>query len=408
MFSHIRKFAVDPRARRIFAAASIALCLLPAAHAADQSEKGRKADKDSVEVQEAREKWVKAKGYRVYYEKKFDLSDLPAYKPEQKVSGTIRMWGSNYFTDSPLMDWWIADFQKQQPDVKFDVHLKTTLHAIPGLIFDRSDIGPMGRQITWDELLSYQREKNHLPVGVVAVTGSYNVSGWNPPIGVYLNAKNPLSKLSLEQLDGIFGAMRSGAWRELTWDKSLGRGPEKNIRTWGQLGLTGEWADKPIHVYGYNLQFHFPQEIESRAFGGVSGKWNENLIEYDNAVQPDGRLKLAGEFMLEDLANDPYGIVYCAGGNAWLTPAVKPIALSVKTGDPAYELTLENVRERTYPMYADVFFYIDRDPKKPVEPKVKEFMRYILSRDAQALVNKDGKYLPLTAKVIAEEMKKLQ
>jgi phosphate transport system substrate-binding protein len=374
----------------------------PFAYAADA------ADEDSVAVQAAREKWVKNKGYKVYYTKKFDLSDLPHYKPEQKVSGTIRMWGSNYFTDSPLADYWTQEFQKYQPDVKFALHLKTTLHAIPGLIFGMSDIGPMGRQITWDELLSYQRERNHLPIGIVAVTGSYDVSGWNPPIGVYLHKDNPLSKLSLQQLDGIFGAQRSGAWRELTWDKSLARGPEKNIRTWGQLGLTGEWADKPIHVYGYNLQFHFPQEIESRAFGGVSGKWNENLIEYDNLALPDGSFKLAGQLMLEDLAKDPYGIVYCAGGNAWLTPQVKAIALSVKNGDPAYELTLDNVRERKYPMYADVFFYIDRDPKKPVDPKVKEFLRYILSSEGQAQVMRDGKYLPLTAEAVRAQLKLLE
>ena len=388
--------------RRVFTTLILAALATPCVYAADA------ADEDSVAVQAAREKWVKNKGYKVYYTKKFDLSDLPHYKPEQKVSGTIRMWGSNYFTDSPLADYWIEEFQKYQPDVKFALHLKTTLHAIPGLIFGMSDIGPMGRQITWDELLSYQRERNHLPIGIVAVTGSYDVSGWNPPIGVYLHKDNPLSKLSLQQLDGIFGAQRSGAWRELVWDKSLARGPEKNIRTWGQLGLTGEWANKPIHVYGYNLQFHFPQEIESRAFGGVSGKWNENLIEYDNLAQPDGSFKLAGQLMLEDLAKDPYGIVYCAGGNAWLTPQVKPIALSVKTGDPAYELTLENVRERKYPMYADVFFYIDRDPKKPVDPKVKEFLRYILSSEGQTQVMRDGKYLPLTAETVRAQLKLLE
>ena len=388
--------------RRILMTLILAALATPFAYAADA------ADEDSVAVQAAREKWVKNKGYKVYYTKKFDLSDLPHYKPEQKVSGTIRMWGSNYFTDSPLADYWVQEFQKYQPDVKFALQLKTTLHAIPGLIFGMSDIGPMGRQITWDELLSYQRERNHLPIGIVAVTGSYDVSGWNPPIGVYLHKDNPLSKLSLQQLDGIFGAQRSGAWRELVWDKSLARGPEKNIRTWGQLGLTGEWANKPIHVYGYNLQFHFPQEIESRAFGGVSGKWNENLIEYDNLAQPDGSFKLAGQLMLEDLAKDPYGIVYCAGGNAWLTPQVKPIALSVKTGDPAYELTLENVRERKYPMYADVFFYIDRDPKKPVDPKVKEFLRYILSSEGQTQVMRDGKYLPLTAETVRAQLKLLE
>ena len=365
-------------------------------------------EKDSVEVQAAREAWVKAKGNRVYYTKRYDLSDLPAYVPEQKnLSGTLRFWGSNYFTDSPLADWWAAEFRKHHPDVKFDFHLKTTLHAIPGLIMGVSDIGPMGRQITFPEMLSFQREFNRMPTGIVAVTGSYNVSGWNPPVGVYLNSRNPLSQLSLEQLDGIFGAERSGAWRDLTWDKSLARGPEKNIRRWGQLGLKGEWADKPIHVYGYNLQFNFPQEIESRAFGGISKKWNEQLIEYDNTVLPDGKLKLAGQLMLEDLAKDPWGIAYVAGGEAWVTPAVKTVALSVKTGGQAYPLTMDNVRERSYPMYADVFFWINRDPKGPVDPKVREFIRFVLSRDGQELVQKDGKYLPLTAAVIAEGRKKL-
>jgi len=388
--------------RRTLVTLIVAALATPYAHA------GELAEADSTEVQAAREKWVKKKGYQVHYTKKFDLSDLPHYKPEQKVSGTIRMWGSNYFTDSPLADYWVEEFGKYQPDVQFALHLKTTLHAIPGLIFGMSDIGPMGRQITWDELLSYQRERNHLPLGIVAVTGSYDVSGWNPPIGVYLHKDNPLSKLSLRQLDGIFGAQRSGAWRDLTWDKSLARGPEKNIRTWGQLGLTGEWADKPIHVYGYNLQFHFPQEIESRAFGGVSGKWNENLIEYDNQLQPDGSFKLAGQLMLEDLAKDPYGIAYCAGGNAWLTPQIKAVALSIKDGGPYYELTLDNVRDRTYPMYADVFFYIDRDPNKPVDPKVKEFLRYILSSEGQSQVMRDGKYLPLTGEVVRAQLKRLE
>ncbi len=365
-------------------------------------------EKDSVEVQAAREAWVKAKGYRVYYTKRWDLSDLPAYKPEQIVSGMIRLWGSNYFTDSPLAEWWAKEFQKFHPDAKFDFHLKTTLHAIPGLIMGVSDIGPMGRQITFPEMLSFQREFNRMPTGIVAVTGSYNVSGWNPPVGVYLNSKNPLSKLSLEQLDGIFGAERSGAWRDLTWDKSLARGPEKNIRRWGQLGLTGEWADKPIHVYGYNLQFNFPQEIESRAFGGISKKWNEQLREYDNTVLPDGKLKLAGQLMLEDLAKDPLGVAYVAGGEAWVTPEVKTMELSVKTGGPAYALTIDNVRERTYPLYADVFFWINRDPAKgATDPKVREFIRFVLSRDGQELVQKDGKYLPLTAAMVAEGRKKL-
>ena len=368
----------------------------------------RAAESDSLEVQAARARMMKSRGAEVHYTKKFDLSDLPSYAPEQKVSGLIRLWGSNYFTDSPLAGWWEEAFKKFHPGAKFDWHLNTSEHAISGLIFGKSDLGPMGRQIMWDEQLAYQREFSRLPIGIVVVTGSYDVSGWNPAIGVYVNKDNPLAQLSLEQIDGLFGCERTGVWRDLDWDESRARGPEKNIRTWGQLGLKGEWADKPIHVLGYNLQYHFAQEITSRAFGGVTNKWNEQLREYANKLQPDGKLKLAGALMMEDVAKDPYAIAYMAGGAAWATPATKTVALSVKTGGPAYELTLDNVRARAYPMYADVFFFLDRIAGKPVDPKLKEFLRFILSREGQELVMKDGKYLPLTSEVVREQLKKFQ
>src|SRR4029077_3568550 len=119
------------------------MVLLAAIIATPHSLAAEAGDEDSVEGQGAGEKWVKNKGYKVYYTKKFDLSDLPHYKPEQKVSGTIRMWGSNYFTDSPLAEYWEKEFQKYQPGVKFYFHLKTSEHAISSLIYGKSDISPM-------------------------------------------------------------------------------------------------------------------------------------------------------------------------------------------------------------------------------------------------------------------------
>ncbi len=363
---------------------------------------------DGLELQAARAKMMKTRGHEVRYTQQFDLSDLPSYQPLEKVAGKIRLWGSNYFTDSPLASWWEAAFRKFQPDVSFDWHLDTSEHAISGLIFGKSDLGPMGRQIMWDEQMAYQREFNRLPLGIVVVTGSVDVSGWNPAIGIFVNQDNPLTKLSLEQIDGIFGCERSGVWRDVEWDESHARGPEKNLRTWGQLGLTGKWADQPIHVYGYNLQFHFPQEITSRAFGGVTNKWNEQLREYANKLNPDGSFYIAGQQMLDDLSKDPYAIAYIAGGTGMKMKHTKVLELSVKNGGPAYALNLDNVRARTYPMYADVFFFLDREPGKPVDPKLKEFLRFILSRDGQELVMKDGKYLPLTPEVIREQRRKLE
>src|SRR5260370_33260905 len=134
--------------------------------------------RDPKEVQRAREKFVQARGNKVFYTKKFDLEGLPDYKPKQKVSGTIRQWGSNYFADSPLAQYWEEGFRSYQPDVQFDYHLKTTEHAIPALYTRVADVAPMGRQIMWDELLAYQREFEAVPLEITVCTSSFNVPGW--------------------------------------------------------------------------------------------------------------------------------------------------------------------------------------------------------------------------------------
>ena len=369
---------------------------------------GALAQAPKTEIDAARDRMIEAKRYKVYYTNKFDLSGLPSYKPGRKVSGTIRMWGANYFTDSPLAGYWEQEFRKWHPQVKFDFHLHSSQHAIASLIFGMSDVSPLGRQITTAERLAFQREFNSQPLGIVAVTGSYTLSGWNPAIGVYLHKDNPISRLSLRQLDCIFGAERSGGWTALEWDESVARGPECNIRTWGELGLTGEWKDRPIRIYGYTLKYNFPDEIHTRVFNG-GFKWNEKLREFANKTNPDGTIYLAGQQMLDELSRDKYAIAYVAGGVAMTTPQhpVKPVALAYKDGGPYVELTLENVQDRSYPMYADVFFFVNRKPGAALDPKVKEFVRYVLSREGQAQVMRDGKYLPLTAQVAREQLKLL-
>jgi len=363
---------------------------------------------NKTEIDLARDRMIAAKRNKVYYDNKFDLSGLPDYRPEQKVKGTIRMWGANYFTDSPLAGYWEEEFRKWHPDAHFDFHLHSSQHAIQSLIFGVSDLSPLGRQITNAERLAFQREFNYQPLGVVAVTGSYSLSGWNPAIGIYVNKANPLAHVSMQQLDGIFGAERSGGWTKLEWDETVARGPEKNIRTWGQLGLTGEWADKPIHIYGYTLKYNFPDEFHTRVFNG-GFKWNEKLREFANKTNPDGSIYLAGQQMLDELSKDPYAIAYVAGGQTMVTPkhAVKVLELSEKDGGPYFPLTVENVQSRQYPLYADVFFFMNKAPDRPLDPKVREFVRYVLSRQGQAQVMRDGKYLPLTAEAAKEQLRAL-
>lgn len=368
---------------------------------------------DADALSKARASGNKRRAEQKFYTEQFDLSGLPRYVPQQTVKGVIRQWGNNYLRDSGLMAKWQVEFRKRHPDVRFEDNLHSSSVAFPGLIAGVADLAPMGRQALWDELKGAERatadESGASAVEIVEVvvaTGSYNVRGWTFALGVFVHKDNPLSHLTLDQLDGILGAERTGGWRGLTWDASVARGPEENIRTWGQLGLTGEWADRPINVYGYNAKYHFNDEIDKKVLKG-SGKWNERLRAYSNVagLKADGSLTPGGELIMRALSADRYGIAYT--GIPFMTPETKPLALSKSPDGPYVPLSLETVQNRTYPLIRDVYYYFRRTPGEPVDPKVREFLRYVLSREGQSAIQSDGKYLPLTPEVVHEQLKKL-
>jgi phosphate transport system substrate-binding protein len=264
----------------------------------------------------------------------------------------------------------------------------------------------MGRRPSWEELMAYQRVFGHAPLEITMATGSYDVAGWTFALGIYVNKQNPMSQATLKQLDGIFGAARAGGWQGTEWHPEAARTAKENIRTWGQLGLTGDWKDKPIHVYGYNLNFHFPRDFAEKVFDG-GYMWNEDLREYANLAKPDGsELVSAGEQLMAALSKDPYGIAYTC--ILYVTPQTKALALATDENRPYIELNLESVRNRTYPLTREVYYYLNQESGKALDPKFREFMRYILSREGQEAVMRDGKYLPLTAEVVREQLRKLE
>jgi phosphate transport system substrate-binding protein len=359
-------------------------------------------DRDALDVQKARNEHVRSRRDLVAYPPdKFDLTGLPHYKPEQQVSGTIRMVGSNYVGDGHVGEYWEEGFRKFQPKVTFKYELKSPSAAIPALFLGVSDIGPSRRR-TFEDLLAYERTMNTDPVEIVYATGSYDVPGWSPAFGIFVNKSNPLSKLTMKQLEGIFGAERTGAWEGTTWHPERARTADQNIRTWGQLGLTGEWKDKPIHVYGVNLRYHQAVRFEDDVLEG-SSKWNSDLREYANYGKPDGTLAIGASLLMGDLAKDPYGIGYSE--ITFKNDGTKPLELAEKDGGPYVPLTLETVQDRTYPLHDQVYMYANRTPGKPLDPNVREYLRYILSYEGQEAVARDGKYLPLTNEVV-EEMRK--
>lgn len=362
-------------------------------------------DRQALDVQKARNAHVAGRKNLVdYAPSEFDLSGLPVYKPGQQLTGVIRMTGSNYIADSHVGEIWMAEFKKLQPGIRFDLNLKTPSSAVFALFLNAGDVDP-SRKATFEDLLAYERSMNADPVEIQYATGSYDVPGWSPAFGIFVNKNNPIEHLSMAQLEGIFGARRTGAWEGTSWHPERARTAEQEIRTWGQLGLKGEWADKPIHVYGVNLRYHQALRFEDQVMHG-SAKWNPDLREYANYGKADGTLAIGAEMMVEDLANDPYGICYSEIN--FTANGTKTLALSYGDTDRYVPLTRHTVQDRTYPLFDSVYLYANGSPEHPMDPKVREFLLFVLSRQGQEAILKDGKFLPLTGEVAEEQRRKLQ
>jgi phosphate transport system substrate-binding protein len=86
---------------------------------------------------------------------------------------------------------------------------------------------------------------------------------------------------------------------------------------------------------------------------------------------------------------------------------VKPLALARYAGGPYYDATKATLINRQYPLVRIIPAEIDREPGHPVDPKVREFLRYILSREGQEDIVRNGKYLPMQPEAAMKEREKL-
>ncbi|MFI5335785.1 MAG: PstS family phosphate ABC transporter substrate-binding protein [Opitutales bacterium] len=359
--------------------------------------------KNALKAQVEHFRIVRERGEKAFYQPQFDLSALPHYVPQTLVTGWIKIHGNNYIADGLLGEYWQKAFAKFQPGARISYYLPTSAGSFGALDYNEADI-IFSHKPGFYDLLAYERMKNVDPVEIAAVTGSYDVGGWENSFTILVNDDNPIKGLTMEQLDGIFGAERDGGWVGTNWRPDLARGPEKNIRTWGQLGLTGEWADKPIHVYGFSLRYNTAVAFCDLVLKG-SDKWNEKIHAYGNYMAPDGKRYVEADQITEAIGKDKYAI----GFNRYRgeRPHVKRIAVGEGNG-PLVEHTIGNVQNGSYPLATQVYFYTTVLRGQKMDPKVKEFLRFILSQEGQAEVQRDGKYLPLTADMVREQLKKLE
>ena len=293
---------------------------------------------------------------------------IKPYTPATKISGNLTAIGSD--TLNNLMTLWSEAFKKQYPKVKIQVEGKGSTTAPPALIAGTAQLGPMSRLMKPEEVDAFEKQYGYKPTPVrVAVDG----------IGVFVNKDNPLDQLTMPQVDAIFSKTRKG-------------GAGDDIMTWGQLGLTGAWAPKPISLYGRN------------SASGTYGYFKEHAL-YKGDYKDTVKEQPGSAAVVQGITADKYAIGY--SGIGYKTSDVKALKLAAKDGGEFVADDAANVYSGKYPLARFLYIYVNKAPNKPIGPLVHEFLAFVLSKDGQEIVVKDG-YLPLLGQHVAEELPKLK
>jgi phosphate transport system substrate-binding protein len=289
---------------------------------------------------------------------------LPAYSSVSGVSGSLSSVGSD--TLNNLMTLWAEGFQRFYPAATIQVEGKGSSTAPPALIEGTAQLGPMSRAMKGTESDEFEKKYGYKPTPIrVAVDA----------LAVFVNKDNPIKCMTLAQVDAVFSKSRRVGYAE-------------DITTWGQLGLTGDWAGRPVSVYGRNSA--------SGTYGFFKDEALKNGDFKDSVKEQPGSASV-----VQGITVDRYGIGY--SGIGYTTSGVRAVPLAL-SGDTCVEATAENAYSGAYPLARFLYVYVNKAPGKPLSPLTREFVRLVLSRDGQEVVVKDG-YYPIPATIAQDEMK---
>jgi len=354
-----------------------------------------------------------------------DLSQIPKYKPDYKVVGSLRIDGNFLKGNMALL---ISGFEKYQPAAIISTNFQTSSEGALGMMYAGvSDMAAMGDDAKVTDQMPFFNSYGYVPTEISIATGGYEARGTLYAWAIAVNKANPIAKLSMEQLDRIFGSERTGAWsvgdnpeHDILFTAKYARPASSNIRTWDQLGLTGKWANREIQTYGYaapGYAVNFERQVMH-----WSSKWNSNFKEFveEKEATSDAYGKpVTSDTMLQELSHDKYGIAWVGlmhidgscvspeGKKCPSYPDVKVIPISKTDDSRAIPLTMDNVKNRSYPLSRDAYIYVNRAPGQPLDPKVREFIRFVLSREGQEIIAKAGVFYPLPEAYIQKQLAKV-
>ena len=293
---------------------------------------------------------------------------LQPYRTVSGVSGNLSSVGSD--TLNNLMTHWAESFGRFYPNAKVQIEGKGSSTAPPALIAGTAQLGPMSREMKGTEIDQFEKKFGYKPTPIRTSVDA---------LAVFVNKDNPIKCLSMSQVDAMFS-------------KSRRAGTKEDVVTWGQLGLAGEWASKPISLYGRN------------SASGTYGFFKDHVMkngDYKDTVkeQPGSAAVVQG------VTVDRYAAGY--SGIGYATAGVRAVPLSEKDGAKCVEATADNSYSGAYPMARFLFVYINKAPGKALDPLTREFIKLVASREGQEGVIKDG-YFPIPASIAKEELSKIQ
>ncbi len=304
---------------------------------------------------------------------------IPSYKPVKGLAGTLKGVESNTVTVPQQK--WIDGFTKLYPNVKISVEIGGSGQGGPRLTNGTADFAFIAREMMGREEFPFVDKFGYKPLAVSVSGGSLAVKAFTDCIVFIVNKDNPLDSITFPQLDAIYSLTHN-------------RGIREPITKWGQLGLTGEWADKPIHLWGVEIPNGYDNFVNMHVL--ADGQWRGD-IKTDRVVIP----------LSDKVAADKYAISYT--GLAWNTsPGTKVLKLAVHPGDPPIAATFDNVANQTYPLARTIYMFVNKAPGKPLSPVLREFIKYALSREGQQALVDDRIFTPLPAALDAKEAEKLK
>ncbi|MGI2261157.1 PstS family phosphate ABC transporter substrate-binding protein [Shewanella sp. GXUN23E] len=289
---------------------------------------------------------------------------LPNYEKSSGVSGNLSSVGSD--TLANMMTLWAEEFKHIYPNVNIQIQAAGSSTAPPALTEGTSQFGPMSRKMKPNEIEAFEKHYGYQPTMIrVAIDA----------LAVFVHKDNPIKGLSLEQVDGIFSSTHKCG--------------DKNIDRWGQLGLTGPWENRDIQLYGRNSVSGTYGYFKEKAL--CKGDFKSNVNEQPGSAS-----------VVQSVSQSLNAIGY--SGIGYKTAGVKAVALS-KKGDDYIAATPENAANGSYPLSRYLYVYINKHPNKPLAPMEREFIRFILSKQGQEIVEKDG-YVPVPMTVVSKDLEK--